>query len=98
VGGRLPEAGHPIRVHSRAMVRARPADYGRGGSSYASRYLDRVFKWLRDHPRLTDVAVVGGTAVLSVSLTGELGVVSALALGMAVILLANVLLGRLPSG
>ena len=78
--------------------RARPADYGRGGSSYASRYLDRVFKWLRDHPRLTDVAVVGGTAVLSVSLTGELGVVSALALGMAVILLANVLLGRLPSG
>jgi hypothetical protein len=57
-----------------------------------------VFKWLRDHPRLTDVAVVGGTAVLSVSLTGELGVVSALALGMAVILLANVLLGRLPSG
>jgi hypothetical protein len=57
-----------------------------------------VFKWLRDHPRLTDFAVVGGTAVLSVSLTGELGVVSALALGMAVILLANVLLGRLPSG
>ena len=36
--------------------------------------------------------------MLSVSLTGELGVVSALALGMAVILLANVLLGRLPSG
>jgi len=57
-----------------------------------------VFKWLRNHPRLTDVAIVGGTAVLSVSLTGELGVVSALALGMAVILLANVLLGRLPSG
>lgn len=57
-----------------------------------------MFKWLRDHPRLTDVAIVGGTAVLSVSLTGELGVVSALALGMAVILLANVLLGRLPSG
>ena len=57
-----------------------------------------MFKWLRNHPRLTDVAIVGGTAVLSVSLTGELGVVSALALGMAVILLANVLLGRLPSG
>ena len=54
--------------------------------------------WLRDHPRLTDVAIVGGTAVLSVSLTGELGVVSALALGMAVILLANVLLGRLALG
>lgn len=62
------------------------------------RYLECVLKWLRDHPRLTDVAVVGGTAVLSVSLTGELGVVSALALGMAVILLANLLLGRLPSG
>jgi hypothetical protein len=63
-----------------------------------SRYLECVLKWLRDHPRLTDVAVVGGTAVLSVSLTGELGVVSALALGMAVILVANLLLGRLPSG
>ncbi len=36
--------------------------------------------------------------MLSVSLTGELGVVTALALGMAVILIANVLLGRLPSG
>jgi hypothetical protein len=57
-----------------------------------------VLKLLRDHPRLTEIAIVGGTAVLSVSLTGELGVVSALALGMAVILLANVLLGRLPSG
>ncbi|MGH2965221.1 MAG: hypothetical protein ACRDMH_07550 [Solirubrobacterales bacterium] len=57
-----------------------------------------MLKLLRDHPRLTEIAIVGGTAVLSVSLTGELGVVSALALGMAVILLANVLLGRLPSG
>jgi hypothetical protein len=57
-----------------------------------------VLQLLRDHPRLTEIAIVGGTAVLSVSLTGELGVVSALALGMAVILLANVLLGRLPSG
>ena len=63
-----------------------------------SRYLEPVLKLLRDHPRLTEIAIVGGTAVLSVSLTGELGVVSALALGMAVILLANVLLGRLPSG
>ena len=57
-----------------------------------------MLQLLRDHPRLTEIAIVGGTAVLSVSLTGELGVVSALALGMAVILLANVLLGRLPSG
>ena len=66
-----------------------------------------MLKWLRDHPRLTDVAVVGGTAVLSVShatavlsvsLTGELGVVSALASCMAVILLARLPLGRLPSG
>jgi hypothetical protein len=57
-----------------------------------------VLQWLRSHPRLADLAIVGGTAVLSVSLTGELGVVTALALGMAVILLANLLLGRLPSG
>jgi hypothetical protein len=57
-----------------------------------------VLHWLRSHPRLADLAIVGGTAVLSVSLTGELGVVTALALGMAVILIANLLLGRLPSG
>ena len=57
-----------------------------------------MLNWVRDHPRLADLAIVGVTAVLSVSLTGELGVVTALALGMAVILIANVLLGRLPSG
>jgi hypothetical protein len=58
----------------------------------------RVLNWLRSHPRVADLAIVGGTAVLSVSLTDELGVVTALALGMAVILIANLLLGRLPSG
>ena len=58
----------------------------------------RVLNWLRSHPRIADLAIVGGTAVLSVSLTDELGVVTALALGMAVILIANLLLGRLPSG
>ena len=57
-----------------------------------------MLNWVRDHPRLADLAIVGVTAVLSVSLTGELGVVTALALGMAVIVIANVLLGRLPSG
>jgi hypothetical protein len=57
-----------------------------------------VLNWVRSHPRLADLAIIGGTAVLSVSLTGELGVVTALALGMAVILIANLLLGRLPSG
>ncbi len=36
--------------------------------------------------------------MLSVSLTDELGVVTALVVGMAVILVANLLLGRLPSG
>ncbi|MGH2925694.1 MAG: hypothetical protein ACRDK1_06945 [Solirubrobacterales bacterium] len=57
-----------------------------------------MLNWLRSHPRIADLAIVGGTAVLSVSLTDELGVVTALALGMAVILVANLLLGRLPSG
>jgi hypothetical protein len=57
-----------------------------------------VLNWVRGHRRLTDLAIVGGTAVLSVSLTDELGVVTALALGMAVILIANLLLGHLPSG
>lgn len=64
----------------------------------ASRYRQAVLKWLRHHPRLADLAIIGGTAALSVSLTGELGVVTAVALGMAVILIANLLLGRLPSG
>jgi hypothetical protein len=63
-----------------------------------SRYRQAVLTWLRHHPRLADLAIIGGTAALSVSLTDELGVVTAVALGMAVILIANLLLGRLPSG
>jgi hypothetical protein len=97
--GRPAEAGHPdAGPLARDGAERGGGMTGGSGAHTRAEYLEGVLKWLRNHPRWTDVAIVGGTAVLSVSLTSELGVVSALALGMAVILLANVLLGRLPSG
>jgi uncharacterized protein (DUF2062 family) len=48
--------------------------------------------WMRSHRRLTDLAVVGGAVVVAESFTDELGVITALAVGMALILIANLLL------
>lgn len=57
-----------------------------------------MFSWMRRHRRWTDVAVVGSAVAVANSLTGELGMPTALALGMAVILIANLLLtSRSPS-
>jgi hypothetical protein len=58
-----------------------------------------MFSWLRSHRRLTDLAVAGSAVAVSVSLADQLGAAPALAVGLAVILIANVLIApRSPSG
>jgi hypothetical protein len=62
-------------------------------SQFSVGYLRDMLGWLRGHARLTDLAVVGSPSAVSVSLADELGVATALALGMGVILITNLLLG-----
>jgi hypothetical protein len=50
-------------------------------------------EWLRSHPRLSDLLVVGLAVAIYVSLTDALGIAVALALGVGAIVMTNVLLG-----
>lgn len=52
-----------------------------------------MFRWLRGRARLIDLAVVGIAVAVSVSLADELGAVTALALGAAVIVISRFLRG-----
>jgi uncharacterized protein (DUF2062 family) len=51
-----------------------------------------MLDWLRAHSRVTDLGVVGIAVGVSVSLTDELGLPTALALGLGVILIVNLVL------
>jgi hypothetical protein len=50
-----------------------------------------VFSWLRSHADLRDLVVVGVAVAMSVSLTDEVGIAAALALGAGVIAIINIL-------
>jgi hypothetical protein len=56
-------------------------------------HLPAMFHWLRRPARLLDIGVVGIAVGVSVSLADELGVPTALALGMGVSVITNLLLG-----
>jgi hypothetical protein len=54
--------------------------------------LRTAFGWLRRQARLSDLTVVGIAAVVSASLADHVGVATAVASGMGVIVLVNLLL------
>jgi hypothetical protein len=53
-------------------------------------YLRGMFGWLRRHPRLVDLAIVGSALALSLSLVEELGVALALGVGLLFVLFINI--------